>query len=136
MQKNTRATSIIEAMIVLMIVVSGITGVYTLMSSSQNLVTATENRIEAIQIARDGIEALTNIRDTNWLMFGADRDNCWNVLNYNTACVGDSSSGRNDYDIVHGASQGIRISKDPNNRFFIGIQNHSGNNFFTDTGYI
>jgi hypothetical protein len=41
MKYSIKATSIIEAMIVLLIVVSGITGVYTLLTSSQKLATST-----------------------------------------------------------------------------------------------
>jgi hypothetical protein len=44
-------------------------------------------KIQAIQIAREGIEAMTNIRDTNWKMLSTDNKNCWNTLNYDTNCV-------------------------------------------------
>lgn len=87
MKYSLKATSIIESIVVLLIVVTGITGVYSLMNSSQKLAESTGNRIEAIQIARDGIEAFINIRDTNWLKFSADFENCWNVLNYEPNCI-------------------------------------------------
>ena len=57
------------------------------MTSSQKLANSTEQRIEAIQIARDGIEAFINIRDTNWVLFAADYENCWNALNYDDTCI-------------------------------------------------
>ena len=57
------------------------------MHSSQKFSNATGNRIEAIQIARDGLEAMTNIRDTNWILYGADPENCWNTMNYSGSCV-------------------------------------------------
>ncbi len=123
MKKNFHATSIIEAMIVLVVVVTWIVGVYGLMDSSQKLSRATANRIEAIQIARDGLEAMTNIRDTNWLLFAADTKNCWNVLNYNINCVGDTTA---TYDMNIGANQGIRLSKNASNQFFIDIQSYGG----------
>ncbi len=56
-------------MVVLLLLTVGITGVYTILSSSQKLSNSTALRIEAIQIARDGLEAMTNIRDTNWIEF-------------------------------------------------------------------
>ena len=86
------------------------------MNSSQKLAGSTGNKIEAIQIARDGLEAMMNIRDTNWLLFSADRKNCWNVRNYNVNCIGDTTLAN---DIRISATQGIRISRDINNRFFI-----------------
>ncbi len=130
---HKKASSIIEAMIVLLIITSGVTWVYLLMSSSQKLANSTGNRIEAIQIARDGLEAMTNIRDTNWILYGADPANCWNVMNYSGSCVWNTTATT---DITHSTSQGIRISRDTNNRFFIWIQNHGGNNDYTDTWYL
>lgn len=59
---------------------------YTLtqtMSFSQD----TEARIKAISLAREGIEAVTNIRNTNWLRFSSSRKNCWDVIDYNAACI-------------------------------------------------
>jgi hypothetical protein len=32
---------------------------------------------------------MTNIRDTNWKVFGANLQYCWNVLNYDSACITD-----------------------------------------------
>ena len=92
MKKNTRATSIIESMVVMLIVVTGITGMYTIFSQSQRLANTTWNRIEAIQIAREWIEAFTNIRDTNWVLFAADYKNCWNTMNYNNSCIWDDTN--------------------------------------------
>jgi hypothetical protein len=92
MKSSLKATSIIEAMIVLLIIVSWITGVYTLLNSSQKLAITTWNRIEAIQIARDWLEVFTNIRDTNWILYSADYENCWNTLNYDPSCIGDTWS--------------------------------------------
>ena len=87
MQYRVNGTSIVEAVIVLLIVVMGITGVYSLLDSSQKLADSTGKRIEAIQIARDGLEAFTTIRNTNWDLFWADYENCWNTLNYDGNCV-------------------------------------------------
>lgn len=39
---------------------------------------------------------MINIRDTNKINFSSDLPNCWNVMNYNSDCVGDNSP---DYDI-------------------------------------
>ena len=92
MKKNTRATSIVESMVVMLIIVTGVTGMYTIFTQSQRLSNTTENRIEAIQIAREWIEAFTNIRNTNWILFAADYKNCWNTSGYDNACIWDDTN--------------------------------------------
>ena len=87
MKKTKKATSILEAMIVLLIIIVWITWLYDIFNASQKLSNTTKNRIEAIEIAREWIEAIKNIRDTNWLMFGWDKENCFNTFNYDSACV-------------------------------------------------
>jgi Tfp pilus assembly protein PilV len=123
MKYSIKATSIIEAIIVLLIVVTGITGVYSLLSSSQKLALSTWNRIEAIQIARDWLESFTNVRDTNWILFSADYDNCWNALNYQSVCIGVNTIAS---DITTGS---YRIFKNWNNQFDLSWTWSSGSNF-------
>jgi hypothetical protein len=64
---------------------------YKIYSSSMNLENSTSNKIQAIQIAKEWLEAMTNIRDTNWLLFSSDYKNCWNTYNYDTGCVSNIS---------------------------------------------
>lgn len=64
--------------------------VYNFYISSERLADTTNNRIKAIQISREWIEAMTNIRNTNWLLYGADYENCWNTLDYRIECIADS----------------------------------------------
>ncbi len=47
----------------------------------------TAQRLQAIQIAREGVEAVENIRNTNWILYAADYKNCWNTLDYNNSCI-------------------------------------------------
>lgn len=51
----------------------------------------TEDNIKAINIAREWIEWMINIRDTNWLRFSSDKTNCWKVKNYQSTCIWDIS---------------------------------------------
>lgn len=111
MRSTKSWTTIIEAMIAMFIVIVWIIWVYTIYTKSQKLSTATENRIRAISIAREWIEAVQNIRDTNWILFWADPQNCWNVQDYNISCLGDSS-GANKI-----APWDYKISKDTDNRW-------------------
>jgi len=132
MKSSLKATSIIEAIIVLLVVVSGITWVYWLLISSQNLANSTSQRIEAIQIARDGLEAFTNIRDTNWNRYSADYENCWNTLNYNSSCIGTTGTAT---DIRHGNNRGYVIYRDSQNRFRLLQMNYPAWSNYADSVY-
>ncbi len=47
-----------------------------------------ENRIKAINLAREWIEWTISLRNTNWLRFSSDQANCWKILDYNSSCIG------------------------------------------------
>jgi archaellin len=89
---NKKATSIVEAMVVMFIVVSWVVWMYQVYNNSRALSDSTWNKIQAIQIAREWIEAMKNIRDTNWILYWSDTENCWNVDNYNSTCVWDNTT--------------------------------------------
>ncbi|HBB27125.1 TPA: hypothetical protein DCZ36_01340 [Candidatus Gracilibacteria bacterium] len=88
MFKNERGNSIIEVMVVIVILTIGITGAYGILDSGQKLSATSENRIKAINIAREGMESVENIRDTNWIKFSSDYEHCWKVKDYNAECIG------------------------------------------------
>ena len=112
MKYTQKASSLIEAMIIMTIIAFWVTGVYNFYISSQTLAFNTGKRIVAIQIAREWLEAMTNIRNTNWLLYPADYKNCWNNSSYNDAwCVGDSWTSR---DIAQGS---YTVVKDTDERW-------------------
>lgn len=132
MKYSLRATSIIESMIVLLVVVTGITWVYWLLVSSQKLADSTSNRIEAIQIARDWLEAFINIRDTNWELYGADYENCWNVLDYELTCIGNVWG--TSY-IQHDTNEGFKIYRDSENKFRLALWTYWPWDSYADDSY-
>lgn len=87
MKKSKIATTIAEAMIVTLVIVIWLTWVYSIYSASTKVIYSLETKIQAIQIAKEWIEAITNIRDTNWLLFSSDKKNCWKTFNYNSGCI-------------------------------------------------
>ncbi|MDD5770596.1 MAG: hypothetical protein PHE25_06505 [Candidatus Gracilibacteria bacterium] len=141
MKKSKCGTSIVEAMIVMLIVIIGVVGIYSIFTSSQKLSITTQNRLTAISIAQEGIEALTNIRDTNWLIFAANKTNCWNTFNYNSNCIisdVDIASGSyivsqnsNNRWILSGATTGNYSDTNYKNDFRV---NYDTNGFFTQSG--
>ena len=113
---DKKATSVIEAMVVLLIVVTWVIWMFQVFWNSQKLSASTANKIQAIQIAREGIEAIKNIRDTNWILFSSDTKNCWNVNEYKNECVWDSST---NYDIKNIPNKSYIIYKKSDNRWYL-----------------
>jgi hypothetical protein len=111
MKSNKSWTTIVEAMIAMFIVIVWTIWVYIIYERSQKLSISVENRVKAISIAREWIEVLQNIRDTNWVLFWADSKNCWNVKDYDVSCLWDSSL---TYKI---SSWSYTIYKDTDNRW-------------------
>ena len=87
MKKTKLGVSIVEAMVVILIVTTSIILSYDIYTRSIKYTTAVQARIQAIQIAREWIEAMMNIRDTNWKSFPADKENCWDTLDYDAKCL-------------------------------------------------
>ncbi|MCH2188516.1 hypothetical protein MK079_01655 [Candidatus Gracilibacteria bacterium] len=91
MKYSLKATSIIEAIVVLLIIVTGVVGMYSIYIQSIRLSEGTAEKIQAIQIAREGIEAMIQVRDTNWNIF-SDYENCWNSFHYDSGCISNNSA--------------------------------------------
>lgn len=89
--KNNYWSSIIEVIVVIVIITIWLVGAYWILNSWSKLALTSENRIKAINIAREWIEAVKNIRDTNWIKFSSDYTNCWNVKDYDATCISDNS---------------------------------------------
>lgn len=90
MKKNKIAASLIEALVVIVILAMWIVATYSFFARSIAFLDWLNMRIEAIEIAREGIEAVENIRNTNWLLFPVKTENCWNVLGYKSECILDT----------------------------------------------
>ena len=122
MKKTKIATSIAEAIVVLTIIVLWLTWVYNIYTKSMDLTIAVENKIQAIQIAREWIEAVTNIRDTNWLIFSSDPKNCWKTFNYDDWCVWEDdplSLARQDIVTNLNTSSNFKVYKNADDRWVL-----------------
>lgn len=131
MNLSKKGTSIVEALVMMVMVTTGIVGLFSIFTESQKLSNSTEQRIQAIQIAREWIEWFENIRDTNWLLFGAALGNCWNVLNYNDLCFNNATTS---LDIAHNGS--YIINRNTDNRWVLTpITKTSSNDEYLDPNY-
>lgn len=87
MKKSLYWTTIVEAMVVMLIIITWVVWAYNIFWNSMKLSDSTEYKLTAISIAREWIEAVTNIRDTNWLVYWANTNNCWFTNNYDSSCI-------------------------------------------------
>lgn len=75
--RKHRGETIIEVLVATLIfaivVVSTFVAISHAFSSSSNI----HHRLQALNMAREGIEAVRNIRDTNWLKYSGDRRGKW-----------------------------------------------------------
>jgi hypothetical protein len=109
--KIKSGATIVESMVVMIIIVLWVTWMYSIFNKSQEITTNTSNRLVAIAIAREWIEAVTNIRDTNWLLFSVNTENCWLVKDYNSDCITNSS--------IYIASWSYVLYTNTNNRWYL-----------------
>ena len=86
-----------ETLIAMGILLAGIMMASTIMSSSIRNINSSKNRVVAVNIAKEGLEAIRNIRDTNWLKFNSKRRECWNHDPANLTCDGTEAIPAGDY---------------------------------------
>lgn len=67
---NQRGISLIETLVALFILAIGITAALSLVGYVSSITASTKNKIIATNLAREGVEAVRNIRDSNWLYYG------------------------------------------------------------------
>lgn len=75
---NIKGETLIETIIALSILAVGISVSSTVVLNSIRNLTNAKNRVISVNIAREGIEAVRSIRDTNWLFYSDRRRQCWN----------------------------------------------------------
>ncbi|NJP03859.1 hypothetical protein HC823_01100, partial [Candidatus Gracilibacteria bacterium] len=66
-----------------------LTSTFALLARTTSTNTNVKNRIIALNIAREGIEAVRSIRDTNWLKYSGDRRNKWLCLDSEVGLLSD-----------------------------------------------
>lgn len=88
---NQRGETLAETLIALSILAIGITMASSSIINTLRNMTTAKNRIIAINITREGVEAMRNIRDTNWLLYSDLRRECWNNNPSITPCDGQNA---------------------------------------------
>lgn len=73
--------SMIETMIAITVVIMGIMATLSMLRTALKGNQFIGEKLVAIQLANEALDAIRNIRDTNYLLLSADPENCWNRLN-------------------------------------------------------
>lgn len=79
--------SLLEVVVALMILGSVLILSFSLLGQANRTTENVKNKIIALDIAREGIEATRNIRDTNWLKHSGRRRQNWLCLPASPDCV-------------------------------------------------
>ncbi|MEK9160053.1 MAG: hypothetical protein AAB383_04970 [Patescibacteria group bacterium] len=74
------AESLIETMIAITVIVLATTAAMSVLRTSTDGNEIIGKKVVAMNLALEGFEALRNLRDTNYLLFSSDPDECWNAL--------------------------------------------------------
>ncbi len=78
-QNNQQGQTLVETVVAIFIMVMGVTSALGLAIYSLNASTSISKQIIAVGLAREGIEVLKNMRDTNWLRDTLEED-CYDYV--------------------------------------------------------
>ena len=92
-RKNSGET-ILEVLIAVTILSSVLIATYSNLNQAVSTNVNVRNRVIAMNIAQEGLEAVRNIRDTNWLKYSGDRRSSWLCLDTvgNNVCATGAAS--------------------------------------------
>ncbi len=75
-----RAESLIETLIAVFVISLSAVAALTLMITTMQTIDNVQDRVIAVNLSREGIEAVRNIRESNWLEHSRERREHWNCL--------------------------------------------------------
>jgi type II secretory pathway pseudopilin PulG len=90
---HRRGESLTETMVSLSILGVGVAGALGLIFFALNSVNMLKDKVVAINLAREGIESVRAMRDTNWLKYSSNQRECWNWNEKNGDCTSHLSDG-------------------------------------------
>ncbi len=87
---KNKGETLMETLIAISVIAIGIAVASTVILNSIRYMQNAKNRVIALNIAREGLEGMRNIRDTNWLFYSDRRRQCWNHDPSTVPCEGDT----------------------------------------------
>jgi type II secretory pathway pseudopilin PulG len=79
--RSKSAETLAEVIIALTVFSLASTAIAKMVVISVNATSEGEERLVAYNLAREGVELVRNLRDTNWLRFPGNHEECWDTLN-------------------------------------------------------
>lgn len=77
--KTNAGFLLVEAIIAITILVMVAATSISLLVMGHRAINVNEHSLEASWLAQEAAESLRGLRDTNWIRFGYDKENCWKV---------------------------------------------------------
>ncbi len=82
-----RAETIIEVIMAIFIMATGSAAATSLIINSLTANSLSRDALIGLNLAVEGLEGMRNIRDSNWLKFGFNKELCWNMRPDEPACA-------------------------------------------------
>lgn len=106
-----RGFTLVEMLIIVFLLSVGLSGIILAMTHGMSFVQKTRQKVIAVNLAREGIEQVYNIRDTNRNLWAGQKEACWLKVNpFDTspgdgdACQDDPWFGQGNYILVNSDS--------------------------------
>lgn len=80
LHKTRRSESVFEVIIAITVMSIGITAVTLLITTVMRAGALSKEFIIANNLAAEGLEAVSNVRESNWIEFPGYEEDCWNVV--------------------------------------------------------
>lgn len=74
---RSKGETILEVLVAVVMLSSILISAFTILNRAISTNVNVKNRVIALNIAREGIEAVRNVRDTNWLKYSGDKREKW-----------------------------------------------------------
>lgn len=99
MQKK-RGFTLIEVLIVIFVFATGVMIVVQGVNKTTGYISEMTQRTIAMNLAKEGIEAMYNIRNTNWRKRSSEKDKCWLAMGTGNQTNNTKTSGCDDWSLV------------------------------------
>jgi type II secretory pathway pseudopilin PulG len=114
--KNRKGETLLEVLIALTLVVVTAAAASSAVISATKSLSLSKNYLVAQNLGSEALEAIKNIRDTNWMKFPINKDECWLVVEEISKAEDCATSDRLEYISTAGAVNDYVI-KFENNRW-------------------